>query len=327
MEKNWRGWLVVGLLWTTTLYALAEELSLTTYYPSPKGAYQTLSSTDSSRFATYAGNVGIGTISPAATTKLEVKGAGNTSGSAGLHVTNSDGTSGLFVRDDGNVGIGTVSPFSILDVSKATTGTTLGYGSNLSLVNTQGVDTANLRSEIDFRFSNGISNSNSYLGVANQTAGDADLIFAPATRGNGTERMRITAEGNVGIGTSAPVTPLQVGTGASLSVGQGWNKIVAAAPSGLAGLSAVVGGAATFVSNNGTIGGIANYNYDNNTTYQMNFGASNYVFTNPATDFQMASIDGSGNAVFPGLTAVNLAGGGATPRRVCADNNGKLVAC
>jgi len=65
MDTQWRGWLVVGLLWTTTLYALAEEISLTTYYPSPKGAYQTLSSTSSSHFATYEGGVGIGAISAA----------------------------------------------------------------------------------------------------------------------------------------------------------------------------------------------------------------------------------------------------------------------
>jgi len=48
-----RSWLVPLLLLGTMAYALAEELTLTTYYPSPRGVYQELRTT---------GNVQVGTL-------------------------------------------------------------------------------------------------------------------------------------------------------------------------------------------------------------------------------------------------------------------------
>ncbi len=64
------------------------------------------------------GNFGIGKPNPTAT--LDVCGAGDTSGTIGLSVTNSASTSMLLVRDDGNVGIGTSSPTATLDISGST---------------------------------------------------------------------------------------------------------------------------------------------------------------------------------------------------------------
>ena len=54
--------------------AFAEEVTLTTYYPSPRGVYEELRTTDNTFLATAAGSVGIGMTAPAA--KLSVRGDG-----------------------------------------------------------------------------------------------------------------------------------------------------------------------------------------------------------------------------------------------------------
>lgn len=68
---------VIGLLALALLLAhprglTSEQLTLTTYYPSPYGVYQQLRSTNDSYLAYSGGNVGIGTAAPAA--KLDVVG-------------------------------------------------------------------------------------------------------------------------------------------------------------------------------------------------------------------------------------------------------------
>ena len=63
MRRSTERWLVVVLLFVTAAYAIAEEVTLTTYYPSPRGVYEDLRAT---------GTVGIGTMTPQA--ELDVKG-------------------------------------------------------------------------------------------------------------------------------------------------------------------------------------------------------------------------------------------------------------
>ena len=53
-----------------TVVSVAENVTISTYYPSPKGVYQRLSTTDETVLATQGGNVGIGTATP--TTNLQV---------------------------------------------------------------------------------------------------------------------------------------------------------------------------------------------------------------------------------------------------------------
>ncbi len=72
MNTCWQRWLVVVLLLGVVGYAIAEEMTLTTYYPSPRGMYKELRTTDNTYLATQAGGVGIGTT--AASVKLEVNG-------------------------------------------------------------------------------------------------------------------------------------------------------------------------------------------------------------------------------------------------------------
>src|SRR3989338_7034349 len=55
MRFSWKGWLTPVLLLGTVAYAIAEDLTLTTYYPSPRGVYQELRTT---------GKVSVGSLQP-----------------------------------------------------------------------------------------------------------------------------------------------------------------------------------------------------------------------------------------------------------------------
>ena len=81
MHTSLKSWLIVGLLLATAAYCVAEELTLTTYYPSPRGVYQELRSTSNSYFGYGTngadgtlGRVGIGTETVPANERLHVKG-------------------------------------------------------------------------------------------------------------------------------------------------------------------------------------------------------------------------------------------------------------
>ena len=42
MGTRLKGWLILAVLLGTMAYAIAEEITLTTYYPSPRGVYKEL---------------------------------------------------------------------------------------------------------------------------------------------------------------------------------------------------------------------------------------------------------------------------------------------
>ena len=96
----------VGLILAAPIPVLAEEITLTTYYPSPRGVYNELRAMN---------NLAIGLMGPI-TARLQIQGAGTTSATSSLNVTDAAGTPLLFVRDDGRVGIGTASPGAALEV-------------------------------------------------------------------------------------------------------------------------------------------------------------------------------------------------------------------
>ena len=75
---------------------MAEDITLTTYYPAPYGAYDELTTTGNTYLATTAGNVvGIGTATVTAGVRLDVSGTinataysvGTTSGAANTTIT------------------------------------------------------------------------------------------------------------------------------------------------------------------------------------------------------------------------------------------------
>jgi len=152
MRCSLKGWLVVGLLVGTMVYALAEDITLTTYYPSPRGVYQELRA---------AGNVHIGGVSdPAARLRVTGDAATNATNLLVLENPNNDaaavffdaqnrdwalgasnpgsgagdqkfvlfdataGTPRMVIDATGNVGIGTSTPqgSAVLDLSSTTRG-------------------------------------------------------------------------------------------------------------------------------------------------------------------------------------------------------------
>lgn len=139
-------WLVFGF----AAAAVAEDITVTTYYPSPRGVYEELRTTGNTYVATQGGSVGVGTTTPGA--KLEVNGQAKiTGGSPGNNkVLASDATglgswqalttlgavlgsgttnhvakwtSGTAIGDSqifdngANVGVGTTTPGAKLEVS------------------------------------------------------------------------------------------------------------------------------------------------------------------------------------------------------------------
>ncbi|MBI3320366.1 MAG: hypothetical protein HYZ89_07270, partial [Candidatus Omnitrophica bacterium] len=144
-----RGWMVLAILLGTMAYAIAEEITLTTYYPSPRGVYKELR---------VMGPVGIGTMTVAPGAQLDineptaanvnvgllarggnalnadiffsVKNSGGADAGAsigsdgalggGLSLSGNTGGSGnsqVYISTAGNVGIGTTSPTHRLDVT------------------------------------------------------------------------------------------------------------------------------------------------------------------------------------------------------------------
>ena len=70
-----KGWLVIGLLLSTMAYAIAEDITLTTYYPSPRGVYEQIITTGQTQLATQSSGVMIGTTGTPSYT-LHVSGSG-----------------------------------------------------------------------------------------------------------------------------------------------------------------------------------------------------------------------------------------------------------
>ena len=125
----------------------------------------------------------------------------------------------------GNVGIGTDTPVAPLQVGNITAGTPTGLGADLIVSGGQ-ITTATLASgtnlsdsvlKLDFR--------DRYVGADGQLVGSIaveraaggannwSMTFATGTgvQVDAVEQMRITSAGNVGIGTAAPTTALQLG--------------------------------------------------------------------------------------------------------------------
>jgi hypothetical protein len=75
-----RGRNLLTALWVSLgicLSAFAEDVTLTTYYPSPRGVYEELRATNNTYLATQAGNVGIGTTNPTTPSPVGAQATGN----------------------------------------------------------------------------------------------------------------------------------------------------------------------------------------------------------------------------------------------------------
>jgi hypothetical protein len=133
----------------------------------------------------------------------------------------------------GNVGIGTTSPSYTLDVSgtaRTTTGTYLGTSSGNVIV---GGTTSDLISGFKFIAIGNTAvqyaaSTGTYLRIEPGAADTQVALKADARSGayppmafhtSDTERLRITAAGNVGIGTTAPTAKLDISAGTNLNLG------------------------------------------------------------------------------------------------------------
>lgn len=134
----------------------------------------TLGTMSTSGQATFGGNVGIGTTTPSA--NLEVSGD-NTLTGINAKFTDSLHTTKVVILDNGNVGIGTTAPSKPLEVNGQVKGT--GF--------------------------TGIfyTDTNSY--ITSEGTNKIGLVT------NGSEKVRIDASGNVGIGSTTPVNKFVIG--------------------------------------------------------------------------------------------------------------------
>jgi hypothetical protein len=207
---------MIDRAWSKVIFAVSGEAPTTSFY---------LTST---------GNVGIGTSSPGV--KLDVIGgvrsfssAGNyglitngsfqavgdhggtfmldldNTGAADLVNIKKSGTSRFYIKNDGNIGIGTTSPATILDVkgnvfvaNAANGNNTIAFG-NIGTLGPLNGAPDNLT-------------GSAFLVVSSSTASGAPshMKFFTTTGGVCGERMRIAADGNVGVGSISPAYKLDV---------------------------------------------------------------------------------------------------------------------
>ena len=148
-------------------------------------------------------NVGIGTSTP--NSRLVVKGAGTTSGTSALNVTNSSNGSLLFVRNDGNVGIGTSNPNSSLDIINTRSAAWLPLANFFAPNNT----VSSYVSQLRFGTAGSTNNSAEWRYVHQANGSTANRVDF-AMYGTATPAITYNFTGNVGINITTPGSRLVV---------------------------------------------------------------------------------------------------------------------
>jgi hypothetical protein len=212
----------------------------------------------------------------------------------------------------GNVGVGTTGPYTRLHVSTTT--------------DADGIVIANPTATNGTRASLYLSTENSTPALGNVSVEAVsvsqaypDMVFRTlglnAVNAIGTERMRITSSGNVGIGTPGPNRKLEVG-----SVGSSIPSSTAQIASE-AGIGAASGNKIIYLFNNGSTIKLDGYDYGTNAPLSVQLGGNGSIVTSAAA---FASVHNLGLPPTVG-GAVYITGGYASPdsgRFIFGDGSG-----
>ena len=179
--------IAMGLFLSVATPALAEDITLTTFYPSPRGVYEELRTTNNTLLAMQAGRVGIGTNNPAdPAVKLHVFGSGTGADIARIAVTSTDNQAGISFLSDASGEAVVYSPTGTDDLRLLVGGAdrvSVTSGGNVGI----GTTTPTNRLTVAGEGSIGVG----YLGISAPTNG-------------------LIVEGSVGINVTAPASQLQV---------------------------------------------------------------------------------------------------------------------
>ena len=257
------------------------------------------------------GNLGIGLTSPAA--RLDVVGAGSNAGikvrsggNAGislLDIADTAGNNPIILTAAGNFGIGTSSPSSKLESIGTITSTksaTLQYLA-LSLKNS----TQNYGFYIDQ--DNAGSNS---FSLFDTTSSQTALRYFPSSSGywqfytNNTERMRLDASGNLGLGATPPAWGSQYKV---FTVGNRTNLYSAAVYGWFGTLFNAYSDNTNFIYQ--TTNRAADYRYDVTTGAFSWFQAASGTAGGTISFTQAMTLDASGNFMVGTTSALNSASG------------------
>ena len=181
-------------------------------------------------------------------------GRGSESSGGALNTTTAGAL--VTVQDNGNVGIGTTAPSTNLEVSSSAAA---GIGATLQITNPAAAAAGNA---VELKFAPTPATTTRYSsirGINVDGNNNIDLAFITGAGASITEKMRVTAAGNVGIGTTAPGYPLHVyttgTTGGYFSNGTQWATLVDTT-SGVYGIKTnghISTLASLYVGNNGVI--------------------------------------------------------------------------
>jgi hypothetical protein len=229
------------------------------------------------------GDIGIGTSTPSS--KLSIHDNSGLAGTNALFTIASSTAAGLStttlftVLGNGNVGVGSVTPVAKFQIARATGPTTVSVANSYLHLGGSTDNSLNQLRLITF----GVlpeTNPEAYIGTQEMTQSgfqNEDIIFGTrslTTDSSPLERMRITAAGLVGIGTTSPSSKLSIHDNSGLA---GTNALFTIASSTAAGLSTTT---LFTVLGNGNVTAAGAGTFANLTDSGLTSGRLTYASTN-----------------------------------------------
>ena len=152
------------------------------------------------------------------------------------------------ITSAGNVGIGTASPASIVGGTDTSPVLSIGGTDSALVVGDKSGSLSFITNDTSYTatYADGVTSEIASISESATGAAYGLAIYTGTVTGsNRTERMRITATGNVGIGNSSPATSLQVGPGLTATIPDGAGslftpQIINTQTSGVAGIGVYV---------------------------------------------------------------------------------------